>query len=120
MVQITYCKLLKQSNGRSSQDGKNTVAMSQPGAKRLIEGCPTDATGDGEALQPDEDSILQLLYSHSEYSDGSVKMPSRVSDKGSFPQCVRVLIPGVPAYGIIDVAADVTSAFLRSFKYGTS
>jgi len=102
-----YCKAAKsESSGRSSQDGRNTVATSQPGAKK-VEGYPTYATGDGEALQPNKDSILQLLYSDSEDSDESVNT-IRVSDKGSFPQCVRVLIQGVPAYGIIDTAADIT------------
>jgi len=74
-----YCKAAKsESSGRSSQDGRNAVATSQPGAKK-VEGYPTDATGDGKALQPNEDSILQLLYSDSEDSDENVNA-IRVSD----------------------------------------
>ena len=50
---------------------------------------------------------MQLLYSDSEDSGESVNT-IRVSDKGSLPQCVRVLIQGVSVYGIIDTAADIT------------
>ena len=32
----------------------------------------------------------------------------RLTDKGSNPQCVKLLIQGVPAYGIIDSGADFT------------
>lgn len=32
----------------------------------------------------------------------------RVSDKGCLPQCVCVLIQGVPAYSINDTAANIT------------
>jgi len=58
---------------------------------------------------------LQLLYSDSKDSDESVNT-IRVNDKGSFPQCVHVLIQGVPAYGIIDTAADITIIGGRLFR----
>jgi len=78
-----YCKAAKsESSGHSSQDIRNTVAHLSQMLKK-VEGYPTDSTGDGEALQPNEDSILQLLYSDSEDSVNTI----RVSDKGSFPQC---------------------------------
>ena len=32
----------------------------------------------------------------------------RIADKGSIPQCVRVQVQGVPAYGLIDSGADIT------------
>ena len=32
----------------------------------------------------------------------------RLTDKGSKPQCVRLMIEGVPAYGVIDSGADIT------------
>jgi len=32
----------------------------------------------------------------------------RVNDKGSIPQCVRVLVQGVPAYGLIDSGTDIS------------
>ena len=31
-----------------------------------------------------------------------------ITDKGSVPQCVRVQIQGIPAYGLIDSGADIT------------
>ena len=35
-------------------------------------------------------------------------MAIRVQDEGSKPRCARVLVQGVPAYGIVDTAADIT------------
>ena len=40
-------------------------------------------------------------------SDGEVKA-IRVQDEASKPCCERILAQGVPAYGIIDTAADIT------------
>ena len=49
------------------------------------------------------ENILDLLFSD---SDTEVKV-IRVSDEGSKSQCAHVQIQGVPAYGIIDTAADI-------------
>ena len=99
-----YCKATKSDSGRNSHNSKNTATTFQPGAKKVEGG---DVEGDDEALQPDVDSILQLLYSDTEDSDESVNT-IRVNDRGSLPQCVHVLIQDVPVYGIIDTAADIT------------
>ena len=33
---------------------------------------------------------------------------ARLADKGSQPQCVRIQIQGVPAFGILDSGANIT------------
>ena len=47
---------------------------------------------------------MDLLFSD---SDDEVKT-IRVRDEGSAAKCVPVLVQGVPAYGIVDTAADIT------------
>ncbi len=49
---------------------------------------------------------LDFLLSSSD--DESDILQVRVNDKGSMPQCVKVELQGVPAYGIIDSDADIT------------
>ena len=39
-----------------------------------------------------------------------------MNDTGSTPQCAKVLVQGVPAYGIIDSAADITIIGSGLFK----
>ena len=58
------------------------------------------------------ENILDLLFSD---SDTEVKV-IRVSDEGSKSQCVHVQTQGVPAYGIIDTAVDITIIGGRLFK----
>ena len=50
---------------------------------------------------------MDILYSSSDSDNGDVKT-IRVQDEGSKPRCARVLVQGVPAYGIVDTAADIT------------
>ena len=50
---------------------------------------------------------MDILFSSD--SDDEVKS-IRVSDEGSKAHCARVLVQGVPAYGTIDTAADITIA----------
>ena len=50
------------------------------------------------------ESLQELLYSD---EDDGVRVV-RLSDKGSRPQCVKLQVQGVPAYGIIDSGADIT------------
>ena len=45
--------------------------------------------------------------SSDEETPASVKAV-HITDKGSIPQCVRVQVQGVPAYGLIDSGADIT------------
>ena len=55
-----------------------------------------------------------LLYSSSS-EDSDVRMV-RVSDQGSHPQCAKVEVQGVPAFGIIDSGADITIMGGKLFK----
>ena len=56
---------------------------------------------------------LWTLYSTD--SDKEVRLV-RVDDKGSSPQCARVLIQGVPADGIVDSGAEITIMGAELFK----
>ena len=49
---------------------------------------------------------MNILYSSSDSDSGDVKA-IRVQDKGSKPRFARVLVQGVPTYGIVDTAADI-------------
>ena len=60
------------------------------------------------------ENLLDLLFSDSG-SDTEVNV-IRVSDEGSKSQCAHVEVQGVPAYGIIDTAADITIIGGRLFK----
>lgn len=57
---------------------------------------------------------MDLLYS-SDSDSGNVNAV-RVQDEGSKPRCARVLVQGVPAYGIVDTAADITIIGGKLFK----
>ena len=57
-----------------------------------------------EAQRP---NLLDFLYSSSSDEHGVIHQV-RVHDKGSRPQCVRVVLQGVPAYEIIDSGAAIT------------
>ena len=52
---------------------------------------------------------MELLDSSSDDTGGEEVRAVRVTDKGSRPQCVKLQVQGVPAYGIIDSGADITS-----------
>ena len=54
-----------------------------------------------------ESSLMDILFSSSDSDSGDVRA-IRVQDKGSKPHCARVLVQGVPAFGIVDTAADIT------------
>ena len=60
------------------------------------------------------ENLMDLLFSDSG-SDTEVNVV-RVSDEGSKSQCAHVEVQGVPAYGIIDTAADITIIGGRLFK----
>ena len=53
------------------------------------------------------EALQELLYSSGEDDVNGVRVV-RLTDKGSKPQCVRIQVQGVPAYGIIDSGADIT------------
>ena len=50
----------------------------------------------------------ELLLSSSEDEQPTQVNTVRIMDQGSVPQCVKVQIQGVPAYGLIDSGADIT------------
>ena len=52
-------------------------------------------------------SFQTFLYSSDEEPDDTVRTV-RVQDKGSKPQCTKVEVQGVPAYGILDSDVDIT------------
>ncbi len=53
------------------------------------------------------ESLQQFLYSSDEETKEGVSVV-RVPDKGSKPQCAKVQVQGVPAYGVLDSGADIT------------
>ena len=70
--------------------------------------------GSEASISSQSGSVLDILFSDSD-SDSEVKV-IRVSDEGSKSQCARVGLQGVPAYGIIDTAADITIVGGRLLK----
>ena len=63
---------------------------------------------DTRAQEIEETNLLDLLYSSSDDEGDANVRQIRISDQGSHPQCARVLIQGVPVYGIVDSGADIT------------
>ena len=53
-------------------------------------------------------NLLDLLYSSSDEEAGANVLQIRINDQGRRPQCARVLIQGVPVYGIVDSGADIS------------
>ena len=51
-------------------------------------------------------SLEEFLYSSDE--EIAEVRTVRVADKGSKPQCAKVQVQGVPAYGVLDSGADIT------------
>ena len=100
------------SNGNSQRRPTNT--RQGPGRKRENTGVAVVSTDPETVTSTDSQcgNILDLLFSD---SDTEVKV-IRVSDKGSKSQCAHVQVQGVPAYGIIDTAADITIVGGRLFK----
>ena len=60
-----------------------------------------------------EDNPMQYLFSDSD--DGEVRQV-RVEDKGSTHQQARVIVGGVPMYGVVDTGSDVTIMSGSLFK----
>ena len=64
---------------------------------------------------PTKDNPMQYLLSD-DSDDDNTEVRVRVHDRGSKSQCVRVVIQGVPTYGIVDSAADITIMGGNAFK----
>ena len=56
----------------------------------------------------EEPSLEEFLYSLSEDEQATQVNTVRITDKGSIPQCVKVQVEGIPAYGLIDSGTDIT------------
>ena len=99
------------------------IASKCPRTKRESTGTPVKPAGTKQVhsrgktqeKRPTEDPESFLLSSSEEEDDPGVKMV-RVTDHGSVTQCVKVLIQGVPAYGLIDSGADITTIGDSLFK----
>ena len=92
-------------------------AMNCPQAKQ--ESKNRESTGKTRQVQVNTQSRKQemttqgpepsdFLYSSSEEDTPANVRTVHITDKGSIPQCVRVQVQGVPAYGLIDSGADIT------------
>ena len=88
----------------SKGDGHKRDTQQKPATAKKVESDSSKDLLDSENLEP---SLMDILYSSSDSDSGDVRA-IRVQDKGSKPRCARVLVQGVPAYGIIDTAADIT------------
>ena len=62
-----------------------------------------------------ESDLMSYLHASSSDSEQDIRLV-RVSDKGSSPKCAKVLVQGVPTYGIIDSGADITIMGGELFK----
>ena len=98
------CPYKTESTGNKQHANKNPPSTS---AKQV--------TADGAGQDVASDNPLDYLYSDSDEEKQAVKTV-RVNDTGSIPQCAKVLVEGVPAYGIVDSAADITIMGSDLFK----
>ena len=65
---------------------------------------------------PTTDDPMQYLLSDDSDKDTTEVRQVRVHDRGSKSQCIRVVVQGVPMYGIVDIAADITIMGGNAFK----
>ena len=77
----------------------------------------TSGTAPGtKIIQSDtRDDLLQYLFSYSEHEEPRVAV-IRVEDSGSKCQSAKVIVGGVPLYGIVDSGADITIMGGTAFK----
>ena len=59
-------------------------------------------------MEQSRGDLQEQLDSSSEDSEGEEVRVVRLTDQGSKPQCVKLQVQRVPAYGIIDSGADIT------------
>ena len=90
----------------SKGDVKQLTQQHKPAAARKVESNSSEDIPKTDN-QDVESSLMDILFSSSDSDSGDVRV-IRVQDKGSKPRCARVLVQGVPAYGIVDTAADIT------------
>ena len=71
--------------------------------KQVRTGDPSRKSKNSKEPEPRE-----FLHSSSDEENPAAVKAVRITDQGSVPQCVRVQVQGVPAYGLIDSGADIT------------
>ena len=96
----------KGSSHRTGNKGDTDSKQQKPPGARKIQSNSNSKDAPGATTLSNDVNLLGCLYSSSD-SDGEVKA-IRVQDEASKPRCARVLVQRVPAYGIIDTAADNT------------
>ena len=65
---------------------------------------------------PTRDDPMQYLLPDDSDDNSTEVRQVRVHDHGSKPQCVRVVVQGVPMYGMVDSAVDITIMGGDAFK----
>ena len=85
-----------ESGGSTLRAGGSTKQVQ---VEKAMQGQPT--------LSQEPETPLELLFSSSEEEEAGVRVV-HVKDQGSFPQCAKVQIQGVPVYGVLDSGADIS------------
>ena len=117
--------LMKDCRVRPTESSGSNNANSQRRPTNIRQGSGRRGQGTGVSvvsIDPEtvtstdsqHENLLGILFSDSD-SDTEVKV-IRVSDEGSKSQCAHVEVQGVPAYGVVDTAADITIIGGKLFK----
>ena len=85
------------------QGTKEGKMRESPGKSKQVQTSDCQSKKNSQAPEPPA-----FLHSSSDEEDPAAARTVRVTDQGSRPQCVRVQVQGVPAYGLIDSGADIT------------
>ena len=96
------CPKKRPTQGSQRRPGTTPSQGSQrrPGATNQV----TTSPEDGKRVRFE---ALQEQLCSDDSSDDDVRV-GKLTDEGSQPQCVKLQIQGVPAYGLIDSGADIT------------
>ena len=87
-----------------TQGGRESRGRGPPGKTKQIHTVTPPVTQTAtKGAEP-----MDFLHSSSDKKIPASLKAVHITDKGSIPQCVRVQVQGVPAYGLIDSGADIT------------
>ena len=87
-----------------TQGGRESRGRGPPGKTKQIHTVTPPVTQTAtKGAEP-----MDFLHSSSDKETPASLKAVHIMDKGSIPQCVRVQVQGVPAYGLIDSGADIT------------
>ena len=84
----------------AGSSGHSDSCKTQSGTKQV--------TAESDSAQEGQFEFLQGFLRSSDEEDTTRVKVVRVPDRGSQPQCVKVQVQGVPAYGVLDSGADIT------------